>query len=312
MKRMAIMACLVPLLLSACAGLTAPESTATAIPAGSYDGLNLEDLESYRASFRLTFSGETRWSYQVLTRKSAERLERELHTEGITGDGHPGDVRLVREGSTNRMLGPGTSGQCLQYPSHFDVNIQFLSPDDILPPEDFSEPLAPLAIEAVAGLPVTHYAMLQDELDGWQEVQVGLWLTPDGGIVLRHQFAAAGWDPYFGAGYGTIEGVLEVEDLGAQEIESINGCEPRFPLPADARSVVILPELIAFESDTEIESLSEFYVDRLSSEGWLPLDQEDRSSGAIALRFRRQGATVDIDLRDMGEHRHVELLYKGP
>lgn len=303
---------LLGLLLSACSPFASPESTPTALPAGTFHGLNLEELGAYRATFRLQFRGEIDWSYQVLTRQSGDRLERQLHTEGIAGNRHPGDVRMVRDGSTTRIVGPGTAEQCLQYPSQFDVNIRFLSADDILPPEDFREPLTPLGVEIVAGGRATHYAMLQEELDGWQEVRVGLWLTPDRGIVLRHEFSASGWDPYFGAGFGQIEGVLEVEEIELQEIEPIPGCEPRFPLPPDAEAVVILPQLIAFESTSDLATLATFYQDSLSSEGWTPLGQEQRSSGAMAMGFRQGAATVDINLRDMGDRRHVELLYKGP
>jgi hypothetical protein len=298
----------VALVLAACTLPAVGGGTPTLAPPLAYRGLDSSILGSHQAEFRLQFDGDQSWSYRVTTRVSDQLLERSLHIEGVEGARNPGDVRLVSDGQVSRMIGPGTNEGCLQYPSDLDVSVKFLAPDDVLPVDDFREPLVSLGQEQVAGWNTIHFVMIQAELDGWQDVTVGLWHQPDFEAVLRYDLAAEGWDPFFEAGYGRLTGSYQVIELGPQAIEPITGCEPDLPLPADRQRLVILPGVVAFESGMSLEALSAHFRQQLPQAGWQTLVEEDRSSGAVVLSYWREGESLDVTIRDMGDFRRVELL----
>jgi hypothetical protein len=106
---------------------------------GVYAGLGLESLEAYHARFEMRFEGDFEWVYVLETRADGRAVEHSLHLEGVGADRNPGDVRLVIEAGIARMRGPGTDDECLQFPTHLDLELQFLTPDDLIRPEGLGQ-----------------------------------------------------------------------------------------------------------------------------------------------------------------------------
>jgi hypothetical protein len=296
------------LLLSGCRGALPIGSEPTLSVPLAFEGVDETALGPHAASFEVHFESDDPWTYSVDTRLGDGALERSLHIEGVSDARNPGDVRMVAENGVKRMSGPGTADECLRFPESLDVNLSFLGPDDVLPPDGFQEPLVAIAQEAVAGRASTHYAMLQGELDGWQDVQVGLWIDGKTGAVLRYDLAATGWDPFFGAGYGQLQGRYQVETLGPQSIEPIAGCQINYPLPDRLENLVKLPGVVAFETTMTLDETADFFRNGLEADGWEPLQAEERSSGAIVLSYRREGEALDVTIREMDDRTKVELL----
>lgn len=294
----------------ACNALAAGGDTDEAVvrEPGEYQGMNLEALVPHRARFSLQFDGQRSWLYRVETRKSSEAIEHSLHIEGVSDARNPGDVRMVTRDQESRMLGPGTDGECLRFPRSMEMNVTFLGPDDLIPSEAFREPLVPLGIEQVAGRESVHYALVQSELDRWQEVKLGIWLEPDSGAVLRYDLNASGNDPYFGAGFGVVEGHYEVLEVGPQSIEPIQGCDIQFPLPSPAENLVRLPGMVSFETSMGLDETVAFYRRELEGAGWQPLGGEERSSGAILMSYRKGQERLSVTIRTMDGLTRVELL----
>lgn len=284
-----------------------PTSAALHQP-GEYQGMSVDALGAHRARFDLQFDGRNSWLYRVETRMGDGGLERSLHIEGVSDARNPGDVRMVTRDQESRMYGPGTDEQCLRFPRSMEMNITFLGPDDVIPPGSIHEPLVSLGTDQIAGRDVVHYAVVQAELDRWQEVSLGLWLEPDSGAVLRYDLKASGTDPYFQAGFGDVEGRYEVLEIGSQSIEPIPGCEIQLPLPPEAENLVRLPGVVSFETELSLEDTLSFYRQSLGEAGWEPLAGEERGSGAVVISYRREGERLDITIRAMGDHTRVELL----
>ncbi|MFP3852735.1 MAG: hypothetical protein ACLFWD_00425, partial [Anaerolineales bacterium] len=74
------------------------------------------------------------------------------------------------------------------------------------------------------------------------------------------------------------------------------------------QDLVVLPEVIAYGSPQPMEELAVFYRDRLEGDGWRPLDQEEKSSGAVVLSFLRDGERLRVTIRRFNESSQVELL----
>lgn len=301
--------------LSACAGSLVGGPPSTDQPPQAlegYEGIDPDRLGAHANEFELVFESEDSWRYEIVTRFGESATERALRVEGVEDALNPGDVRMVTEGGVSRMIGPGTEGQCLQFPEDMGVNIPFLNPDDVLPPDSFEEPLVGMGREQIGGQPAEQYALVQSELDRWEEVQLGLWIAPASGAVMRYQFQATGWDPFFSGGWGRISGDFSVAEIGPQAVEPVTGCEVALPLPEEHRSLVVLPGVVAFETPLGLRAVTDFYLHQLQGTDWRRLSQEDRASGAVVLRYRQGPRSLDVTIRQMDDHTRVELLTEGP
>jgi hypothetical protein len=256
----------------------------------------------------MQFEGAFDWTYDLETSTDGHAVEYHLHLEGVSSSRDPGDVRVVMEGDTVRMRGPGTDDECLQFPSDVELDLAFLTPDDLISPQALQEPLIRLGDETIAGTDATHYTVHQANLDGWHDLEVDLWLDDKTNAVLRYELDATGPDPLFDAGNGTLTGQFLVNNVGPQMIEPITGCEIDLPLPPDATRLARLPGLIAFESATTPDELVVFYQTALTDTGWESLDEPQIGDDAILLSYRRGEQTLEINIETSEEGTHVELL----
>jgi len=285
-----------------------PPATATETPP-TYTGLGLESLGTYQATFEMRFEGTFDWSYHLETRTDGNVVEYRLHLEGLSASHNPGDVRLVTEDGTNRMRGPGTDDECVQFPSDLDLGPLFLTPDDLINPQGFQEPLVSLDAETIAGVETTHYTLRQVYLDDWRDLEVDLWLGDPAGAVLRYDLRAGGPDPLFDAGEGVLSGQFLVNKVGPQTIEPITGCEIAVSLPPDATRLVRLPGLIAFESAATPAEIATFYQATLAEAGWEPLAELQVSADVALLSYRRGEQTLEINVETSDGGVHVEVLF---
>lgn len=296
------------LALAACSAAGGSESAAPiAEEAPDYQGLRAGELGPHRSSFRLEFSGEEGWLYQLDTRLGGEVVEQTLRVEGVSDARSPGDVRVVTRGDERRMKGPATNEACLRFPRNMDLNVTLLSPDDVIPVGELNEPLVSMGQDTVAGRPAIHYAVMQSELGNWQEALLGIWLDRGTQAVLRYDLTARGRDPYFAGGFGEISGSYQVVEVGPQTIEPLSGCEIELPLPEGTRQLVRLPDEISYHVEMTMDEIVAFYRRTMAEAGWRAFAEEERGSGAIALRYRREGERVDITVRDMGDERRVDI-----
>ena len=294
-------------LLAGC-NLSAVEPTPTPAPVLEFEGLESVPFDQYASRFEITFEGDPGWQYRLTVRQAEAAVERRLVIEGVEDTRDPGDVRMVTAQGVTRMRGPGTEDQCLQFPEQMEVNVTLLSPDDILPPKEFTESMELLGQEQVVGFDANHYAVEQAELDAWQQVRADIWISRAGSTVVQYELEALGWDPYFGAGWGQLSGRYQLLEVGQQAIEPIEGCQVDLPLPDSTRNLVVLPEVVAFGSEQTLEELTAFYQERLEQDGWRALAQEERTSGAAVLNYLRDAERLTVTIRRFNEGTQVELL----
>lgn len=306
MRRLLVL--LLPLTLACSIAPALGRPTATPV---TYTGLGLAALGAYRATSEMSFEGDFEWVYHLETRTDGTVVEHRLHLEGLSAAHNPGDVRIVVEGDVIRMRGPGTDDECWQFPIDFEADLGLLTPDDLIPPAGFEEPLASLGTEPIAGIETLHYALSQGSLDDWRYVEVGLWLDQDTGAALRYDLNAAGPDPLFDAGQGVLTLRFLVSQVDRQTIEPIAGCEVELPFPADATDLVRLPGLIAFASPSSATEVITFYVRAMAEAGWEPLGQPESVPDGVLLSYHRDERTLQINIETTDEGAQVELLLSG-
>lgn len=295
------------LMLFICACSLSPDSTQTK---SVYTGIDLSSLPNYQTLYQIEFKGDYPWRYSLNTHHNGGLTENNLHIEGINPAENPGDIRLVTDGQTSWMTGPGVDDECYLFPNDFDIGYTFLTPDDTFPPEKLS-PLLVLESEGQkGGLPVKVYSANVPEHDGWRNLNIVLWLVEGGNYPNYYDIRAEGNDPLFDAGEGSFSSTFTVGEDPNYLIEPITGCEIPFPLPEGAEQVVRFPGLYSFESGDTPENLAIFYYNYLTTNGW----EEDQPLTATDIGFQmsytRGNRMIAFYFKTIDEGVFVEVLHQ--
>lgn len=273
-----------------------------------YSGLNLQALKAYHARFEMLMENATGWVYQLDTRSDGELTEFSLHIDKIDPSLNPGDIRLVTDGNTNWMIGPGTQDQCLQFPSDLGLTKSFLMPDDLFSPQTITGILTTAGRDELLGYSTTHYSAQQASLETWQEVSLELWRADDPPAILRYDFSGFGPDPFFNTGEGQLTARLIVLEVAPQQIDAIPGCEIDLPLPENIARLVRLPDLISFESNISLQEMIAFFQSALDDEGWLQVEPPMQNNDTVLLAYQRDKQTLDINIEQKGAVTTVRLV----
>lgn len=234
-----------------------------------FTGINLSHLSDYQTTYDIEFNGDYSWRYSLTTHFDGKRTEYNLHIEGVDPARNPGDIRLVAEKETSWMTGPGVEHECFMFPSDFEIDYTFLTPDDTFPPEEIAPLLTYESKQREGDLSINVYTADIPEHEGWSDLNIVLWLVKDEDYPLKYDIEATGQDPLFDAGKGQFRGAFSVAYDPGYVIEPITGCDISIPLPEGADQVVRFPGLVSFETKDTPENLIIFYQDYLNSNGWV-------------------------------------------
>lgn len=273
-----------------------------------YAGLNSAELANYMATYDLNFNGSYDWAYDLITRFDGEFTEYSLHIEGVESSQYLGDLRLVTDGKTSRMSGPGTDNECFMFPSDFELGPTFQNPDDLLSPLIVDQILTLIGEESIREFESVYYTAEESRVGVWQELHIDLWLNQAETAALQYLFAATGLDPLFDAGEGQISASFKVTEIGEQVIEPIPGCEIEFQIPMGARQLVRFPDLVSFEINSSAEDIMIFYQATLEVEGWQELTNPQRGVDAILLTFIKGDELLDINIEIGSSGVSVDLI----
>lgn len=303
-QRIFIPLLVIALLLSGCGGAATATPTQQAIfnPVALSGGeantlaATRAALPAYTASFLIDFKGAANWKYQVQERKTATMNEVNLHIEGPESLNNPGDVRIVTDGSTTWMTGPGTDNECVMFPNGQNMDPTLIYPENLLPMQDLLNKMIFEKDDTVAGSPSRHYKGNAISLGDWKDAQVEVWQDKESGALLQFAMLANGEDKLLGFGQGSIFAHYRVESLEPPTIEPVPGCEIAVPLPESAAGVVRLPGLASFESADPVDKLLDFYATALPQEGWAVSEPPAQSESSMVLSYRRGAEDVQIQL----------------
>lgn len=309
MRRILILMCVLLLSLVACLLGSPDDLVTTREPErDGYRGLQLDELSFYHAFFDLHFEGERAWIYQLELRSDGESREYLLHVEGVTSSQDIGDVRVVEKGEIRRIQGPATGGDCWQFQSDMDLGPAFLTPDDLFKPQYLTQPLVEAGSGRIAGAKATRYAVNQDALGAWRDLELEIWLHDAREAVLRYDLQAEGEDPLFGAGEGVISGRFEVVDLTKPDIKQIPPCHVSVPLPEQMENLLIVSGLVSFESEMSLEELVAFFEGGLPKKHWKEAESPISEEGTTILSYKRGKETMEVVIKQMERGFKVEIF----
>lgn len=270
----------------------------TADPKAGLAGLNRDNIKSYSSTFVVQFDGPKSWKYRLKTRKSPTLREISLHIDGITGKNNPGDVRLVTDGATSRMIGAGTDNECIQFPDNQGMDPKWIYPESVVSMQDMTAHLKYVGEEKVSGVNTLHYAVSGVSVGKWQNVSLDVWQEKVSKTLLQFNMQASGDDQFFGTGTGKLAANYSVAGLDVAAIDPVKGCEIIVPLPDTAKNFVRLPGMASFESSASIADLRNFYQTKLPAEGWAEKDPPAEMAGSVVLSYKRAADEVEIHIED--------------
>ncbi len=294
---------------------TTAAATRTAAPTEKplrYTGLSLNNLPGYLATTRIQFSGALNWVYTVELRKDSTLQEYRLHIEGVEPARNPGDVRLVTDGKTSWLSGPGTDNECFMFPTASNLQPRYYLPDQILAPAMLNPVLTPVGSDMISGADAKHYRTARPKLGRWSNVNLDLWIAKDSNALMRYQFEASGEDPIFKSGPGKLTSAYEVKAITPQTIEPISGCEIQWPIPQDATQLVRMPGLVSFDVNQPPADVLTYYQSALTGDGWTVADKPVSKEGATIASFKRTvektNETLQINIETIESGARVQLI----
>jgi hypothetical protein len=273
-----------------------------------YTGIDLSSLSSYQTSYFVEFKGEYTWRYSLITHHNGVLTEKSLHIEGVSPAQNPGDIRLVTDGQTSWMTGPGVDDECYLFPDDFDIGYTFLTPDNTFPPEKIAPLLVFESEGQEGGLPTKVFFANVPEHDGWRNLNIVMWLVERGNYPIYYDIRAEGNDPLFDAGEGSFSGTFTVGEDPNYLIEPVTGCEIPFSLPEGAEQVVRFPGLYSFESGDTLENLAIFYHNYLTTNGWKEDQPLTATDTGFQMNYTRGDEVIVFYFETIDDGVFVEVL----
>ena len=273
-----------------------------------YRGFSADGLGAYTATYEIRFEGSYTWTYILKTRFDGNVTEYSMEYIGVDPSNYSGAVRMVTNGATSRMIGPGTDNECFLFPSDYDTKLSFFNPDDMLGAYLANEGLQEVGTDTIAGLQADHYSAHNDSLGNWQDVQIDIWIIQSGSATMLYEMDASGPDPLFDAGDGKISTNYLVKEISGQNIEPITGCAIPVPLPENATRVVNFPGLVSFDSPSIAQEIVAFYQSALPREGWQEANPLEMGEDAVLMSYQRGEEVMQINIEVQGSGVNVEIL----
>jgi hypothetical protein len=268
-----------------------------------------EPSGEYLTQFEMFFDGSTPWLYLLKVHSSPPLRETSLHIEGIDPSLNPGDIRLVSDGTTSWMIGPGTENQCFQFPAGQGMDPSFLFPADLLPLGELNGKLPFSGTQDVAGKNLKRYSAQNLTIGKWVITDIKAWQNPSSGVLVGLSLQAAGEDPFFSTGQGKLKAQYALSEPPGEPIQPVTGCEISLPLPETATMFVRLPGLASFESTASVEELTVFYQNWMAQAGWTETAPIEQVDGAVEMSYTNGSEEVTIQIEQAGGKSKVKLVF---
>jgi len=280
------------------------QATNTPVP----DLLGREKLSAYTATFLIDFDGPVKWKYQLITRKAPTLREVSLHIEGIEGPQNPGDVRMVTDGVTTWMIGPGTDNECVQYPNNTGMDPNLVYPEALISMQSLPSLAKYVRDEPAIGRESSYYVGGPMKIGKWENASVEYHQEKASGALLQFAMLAGGDDILFNTGKGTMLASYSIDSFDTPAIEPVTGCEIAAPLSPGARDMVRLPGLASFASPDGVEAVRGFYQAELPADGWNESEAPGQSDGVLVLSYERGDDRLEIHIESASPGSTVKIM----
>lgn len=273
----------------------------------------LGELNSYKASFKMTFEGTENGQPKTSALSFTEEFVKEPAAKRtvITGFGD------MLGGSTGTPTPDQSSGAIesievggKQYSKMGNICTQItadsgpqantmMDPNSIIGGVRGAQRVGN---ETVNGVPTVHYKIDVSGLEtlGYLNGDGDVWVAELGNYVVKYTFQATGTDKFFGGtmGEGTIKWDYEVTDvnqpINIQAPENCSGAAEDIPIMEDAQDQAAFGSMSTYSTPSKFEDVVAFYEKEMKAMGWTEKEGGMSTEGMSMKNYTKDGRTVQI------------------
>lgn len=273
----------------------------------------LGELNSYKASFTMTFEGKEDGQPKTGTLSFMEEFVKDPPAKRtvITGLGamFGGEVGTPTPGQTSGIESIEVGGK--QYSRMGDICSQvtaesgpqantMLDPNSIIGGVRSAQRVGN---ENVNGVPTAHYKLDVSSLEtlGYLNGNGDVWVAEPGNYVIKYTFRATGSDKFFGGSNnseGTIKWDYEVTDvnqpINIQAPEKCGGAAEDIPMMSDAQDQAAFGGMSTYSTPSKFADVVGFYEKEMKAKGWTEKEDGMSTEGMSMKNYTKDGRAVQI------------------
>jgi hypothetical protein len=273
----------------------------------------LGELDSYKASFTMTFEGEENGQPRTGTMSFTEEFVKEPPAKRtvITGFGAlfgGGTGTPTPDQSSGAIESIEVGGKqysrlgeiCTQVTAESGPQANtMLDPNSIIGGVRGAQRVGN---ETINGVPTVHYKIDVTGLEtmGYLNGDGDVWVAEPGNFVVKYVFQATGKDTFFGStsGEGTIKWDYEVTDvnqpINIQPPADCSGASEDIPMMADAQDQAAFGGTSTYSTPSQFEDVVAFYEEEMKANGWTEAEGGMSAEGVSMKSYTKDGRTVQI------------------
>lgn len=270
----------------------------------------LNELNSYKASFSMTFEGKEDGQAKNSTLAFTEEFVKEPPAKRtiITGFGSMlgGAGSNTSEGAIESIEVGGK-----QYSRMGDICTQ-LTPDSGPQATTMMDPNSVIGgvrgaqrvgNETINGVPTVHYKIDVTGLEamGYLNGDGDVWVAESGNYVVKYTFQATGSNKLFGGSSdseGTVKWTYEITDVNQpidiQAPADCGGTAEDIPVMADAQDQAAFGEMNTYSTASSFEDVVAFYEKEMKVNGWTEAEGGMSADGLSMKDYTKDGRKVQI------------------
>jgi hypothetical protein len=273
----------------------------------------LNELNSYKAAFTMTFEGKENGQPKSSTLAFTEEFVKEPAAKRtvITGLGGMlgGDTGTPTPGQSTGIESIEVGGK--QYSKMGDICTQvtadsgpqantMMDPNSIIGGVRGAQRVGN---ETINDIPTVHYKLDVSSLQtlGYLNGNGDVWVADPGNYVVKYVFQATGSDQLFGGSSnsdGTIKWDYEVSDVNKpidiQAPADCGGTAEDIPVMADAQDPASLGSMSTYSTPSKFEDVVAFYEKEMPAKGWTEAEGGMSAEGLSMKNYTKDGRTVQV------------------
>jgi hypothetical protein len=273
----------------------------------------LNELNSYKASFTMTFEGQEDGQPKTSTLAFTEEFVKEPPAKRtiITGFGSmlgggtdnsnasEGGIELIEVGG---KMYSKMGDICSQVTADSGPQATtMMDPNSIIGGVRGAQRVGN---ETVNGIPAVHYKLDVTGLEtmGYLNGDGDVWVAESGKFVVKYAFQATGTDKLFGMGAGSKEGTIkwiyeltEVnQPIDIQAPADCGGAAEDIPMMADAQDQAAFGGASTYSTPSKFEDVVAFYEKEMPANGWTEAEGGMSADGLSMKNYTKDGRSVQV------------------
>ncbi len=274
----------------------------------------LGDLNSYKASFAMTFDGNENGQPKTGTLSFTEEFVKDPPAKrtvvtslgamfgGGAGTPEPGQTSGIESIEVGGKQYSKIGDMCTLVTAESGPQANaMLDPNSVIGGVRGAQRLGN---ETVNGVPTVHYKIDVTGLEalGYLNGDGDVWVAKPGNYVVKYTFQATstGKDNFFGsaAGEGTIKWDYEVTEVNQpitiQAPENCSGTADDIPMMTDAQNQAVFGSTNSYSTPSKFEDVVVFYEKEMKANGWTEQEGGMSAEGASMKSYTKDGRTVQV------------------